>query len=143
MGDQCSIWFHTVLRGDVNSIRLGNGVNVQDGSILHCLYERSVIHIGDHVSIGHNVVIHGAEIHDYALIGIGAVVLDHSVIGEQAIIAAGSVVLEGTKVEAGSIYGGVPARKIKAVDPGQTREMNRKIARNYLFYADWYREADA
>jgi len=139
MGDDCSIWYQTVLRGDVNSIRLGREVNVQDGSILHCLYQRSVILIGNHVSIGHNVVIHGAEIHDYALVGIGAIVLDHSVIGEQAIIAAGSVVLEGTKVEAGSIYGGIPARKIKEVDPHQTREMNLKIAKNYLLYAEWYK----
>ena len=110
-----------------------------DGSTLHCLYEKSVIRIGNNVSIGHNVVIHGAEIHDSVLIGIGAILLDHSVIGEHSIIAAGSVVLEGTKVEPGSIYGGVPAKRLKSVDAKQTKEMIERIAENYMKYADWYR----
>ncbi|KAA6329150.1 Carnitine operon protein CaiE, partial [termite gut metagenome] len=102
VGRDCSIWFSTVLRGDVNSIRIGNGVNIQDGSVLHTLYQKSIIEIGDYVSIGHNVTIHGAKIEDYALIGMGATLLDHAVIGKGAIIAAGSLVLSNTIVEAGS-----------------------------------------
>lgn len=138
-GDDCSFWFNTVIRGDVNSIRIGNQVNIQDGSVLHCLYGKSVIEIGDRVSIGHNVVIHGAKIHPNVLIGMGAIVMDHTVIEENVIIAAGAVVLSHTRVESGSIYGGSPARKIKDIDPEQTREMIDKIARNYMMYADWYR----
>ncbi|MDR2763787.1 MAG: gamma carbonic anhydrase family protein [Tannerella sp.] len=138
IGNGCSIWFGTVLRGDVNSIRIGDGVNIQDGSVLHTLYEKSVIEIGNDVSIGHNVTIHGAKICDSALIGMGAVVLDHAVIGEGAIIAAGSVVLSHTQVEPGSIYAGVPAKFVKKVDSKQAREINQKIARNYHLYASWY-----
>ncbi|MDR0757071.1 MAG: gamma carbonic anhydrase family protein [Tannerella sp.] len=137
-GEGCSIWYGVVLRGDVNSIRIGRGVNIQDGSVLHTLYEKSTIEIGDDVSIGHNVTVHGAKICDSALIGMGAVVLDHAVVGEGAIVAAGSVVLAGTQVEAGSIYAGVPARFVKKVAPGQASEINRKIARNYHMYASWY-----
>ena len=139
MGRDCSVWFNTVLRGDVNSIRIGNGVNIQDGSVLHTLYEKSVIEIGDHVSIGHNVTIHGAKICHGALIGMGAVVLDHAVVGEGAIIAAGSVVLSNTIVEPGSIYAGVPAKFVKKVDPEQAKEINQKIAKNYHMYASWYK----
>lgn len=109
IGDGCSIWFGTVLRGDVNSIRIGNGVNIQDGSVLHTLYEKSTIEIGNNVSVGHNVVIHGAKVCDGALLGMGSIILDHAVIGEGAIIAAGSVVLSKTQVEPGSIYAGAPA----------------------------------
>lgn len=140
IGTDCSIWFNTVLRGDVNSIRIGNRVNVQDGTVIHTLYQKSVTEIEDDVSIGHNVVIHGAKIEKGALIGIGAVILDHAVIGEGAIIAAGSVVLSGTIVEPGSIYAGVPAKFVKKVDPGQAKEMNVKIAANYLMYKKWYEE---
>lgn len=139
IGDDCSIWFNAVLRGDVNSIRIGNRVNIQDGTVIHTLYQKSVSVIGNDVSIGHNVVIHGAEIKDGALIGMGAVVLDHAVVGEGAIIAAGSVVLTGTKVEPGSIYAGVPAKFVKKVDPEQSKGMNQKIANNYLMYAGWFR----
>jgi carbonic anhydrase/acetyltransferase-like protein (isoleucine patch superfamily) len=139
IGDHCSIWFNTVIRGDVNSIRIGNKVNVQDGTILHCLYKKSVIVIGDNVSIGHNVVIHGARICDNVLIGIGAIVLDDAVIGENSIIAAGALMLAGTIVEPGSIWGGVPAKFIKKIEPGQTEEMIRKIAENYLMYAGWFK----
>jgi carbonic anhydrase/acetyltransferase-like protein (isoleucine patch superfamily) len=139
IGDDCSIWFNTVIRGDVNSIRIGNRVNIQDGSVLHCLYERSVIEIGDNVSIGHNVVIHGAKIADNVLIGIGSIILDNVVIGENSIIAAGAVVLAGTVIEAGSIWGGVPAKFMKKIDPGQTKEMIEKIAKNYLLYSGWYK----
>lgn len=140
IGDDCSIWFNAVLRGDVNSIRIGNRVNIQDGTVIHTLYQKSVSVIGNDVSIGHNVVIHGAEIKEGALIGMGAIVLDHAVVGEGAIIAAGSVVLTGTKVEPGSIYAGVPAKFVKKVDPEQSKGMNQKIANNYLMYAGWFQE---
>ncbi|WP_029905509.1 gamma carbonic anhydrase family protein [Prevotella sp. 10(H)] len=142
IGDDCSIWFNTVLRGDVNSIRIGDRVNIQDGSVLHTLYQKSVVEIGDDVSVGHNVVIHGAKIENGALIGMGAIVLDHAVIGEGAIIAAGSVVLSGTQVEPGSIYAGVPAKFVKKVDPDQAKEMNQKIAKNYLMYSGWFKEEE-
>jgi carbonic anhydrase/acetyltransferase-like protein (isoleucine patch superfamily) len=138
IGDDCSIWFNTVIRGDVNSIRIGNKVNIQDGTVLHCLYEKSVITIGNNVSIGHNVVIHGAKICDNVLIGIGAIILDDAVIGENSIIAAGALVLAGTIVEPGSIWGGVPAKFIKKIEPDQTKEMIKKIADNYLMYSGWF-----
>ncbi|WP_108822710.1 gamma carbonic anhydrase family protein [Dysgonomonas sp. Marseille-P4361] len=140
IGKDCSIWFNAVLRGDVNSIRIGDRVNIQDGSVLHTLYQKSVVEIGDDVSVGHNVVIHGAKIENGALIGMGAIVLDHAVIGEGAIIAAGSVVLSGTQVEPGSIYAGVPAKFVKKVDPEQGKEINQKIAKNYLMYSGWFKE---
>lgn len=137
-GDQCSFWYHVVVRGDVNSIRIGSKVNIQDGSVLHTLYQRSVIEIGDNVSVGHNVVIHGAKIQNNVLIGMGSVILDNAVIGENSIIAAGSVVLTGTVVEPGSIYAGVPAKRVKDVDPQQTAEMINRIANDYIMYASWY-----
>lgn len=140
IGDECSIWFGAVLRGDVNTITLGNRVNVQDGSVLHTLYQKSTIEIGDDVSIGHNVTIHGAKIHDMALIGMGSVVLDDAEIGEGAIIAAGSVVLKGTKVGAHELWAGSPAKFKKMVDPAQAKEINVKIARNYLMYSTWYED---
>lgn len=140
MGNDCSIWFNAVLRGDVNTITIGNKVNIQDGSVLHTLYQKSTITIGDNVSVGHNVVIHGATIQNNVLIGMGAVILDNAVIGENSIIAAGSVVLDGTIVEPGSIYAGVPAKFVKKVNPEQTKEMINKIANNYLMYASWYKD---
>lgn len=140
MGDECSVWFSTVLRGDVNSIKIGNRVNIQDGSVLHTLYQKSTIEIGDDVSIGHNVVIHGAKIHDYALIGMGAVVMDDAEVGEGALVAAGSVVLSRTKIGPHELWGGAPAKFIKMVEPEKAKEMNEKIARNYLMYSKWYEE---
>ncbi|MFA6127431.1 MAG: gamma carbonic anhydrase family protein [Bacteroidales bacterium] len=140
VGNDCSIWFGAILRGDVNSIRIGDKVNIQDGAVLHTLYQKSVVEIGNSVTIGHNAVIHGAKIHDRVLIGIGAIILDHAVIGENSIIAAGALVKDSTIVEPNSIYAGVPAVKVKEIDPAQTREMIDKIASNYLFYAGWYRE---
>jgi carbonic anhydrase/acetyltransferase-like protein (isoleucine patch superfamily) len=140
MGDQCSVWFNTVIRGDVNSIRIGNKVNIQDGSILHTLFQKSVIEIGNNVSIGHHVIIHGATIEDDVLIGMGAIVMDHARIGRHSIIAAGALVLEGTIVEPGSIYGGVPARRIKSVNEEQTSGMIERIADNYVKYAAWFKE---
>lgn len=142
MGDDCSVWFGAVLRGDVNSIRIGNRVNIQDNAVLHTLYQKSVVEIGDNVSIGHNAVVHGAKIENNVLIGIGAIVLDHAVIGENSIIAAGSMVKTGTIVEANSIYAGVPAKKIKDIEPEQSKEMIQKIARNYLMYSGWFKEED-
>ncbi len=139
MGNDCSIWFNAVLRGDVNSIRIGNKVNIQDGSVLHTLYEKSTIEIGDNVSIGHNVTIHGAKIENDVLVGIGATVLDHAVIGHNSIIAANSLVLSGTIVEPNSVYAGVPAKKVKDIEPEQTKEMIEKIANNYLMYSSWYK----
>ena len=140
IGRDSSIWFNTVLRGDVNSIRIGDRVNVQDGSVLHTLYQKSTIEIGNNVSIGHNVVIHGATIKDGALIGMNATVLDHAVVGEGALVAAGSVVLSNTQIEPGSIYAGIPAKFVKKIDPEQSKEINEKIAKNYLMYASWYSE---
>lgn len=138
MGDDCSIWFNTVLRGDVNSIKIGNRVNIQDGSVLHTLYQKSTIEIGDDVSIGHNVTIHGAKIHEFALIGMGAVVMDDAEVGEGALVAAGSVVLSRTKIGPNELWGGAPAKFIKMVDSEQSKEINRKIAKNYLMYSTWY-----
>jgi carbonic anhydrase/acetyltransferase-like protein (isoleucine patch superfamily) len=138
IGNECSIWFNTVLRGDVNTITIGNRVNIQDGSVLHTLYQKSTIEIGDDVSIGHNVTIHGAKIHNYALIGMGAVVMDDAEVGEGAIVAAGAVVLSRTKIGPGELWGGAPAKFIKKVDPEQSREMNQKIAHNYMMYSKWY-----
>ncbi len=140
MGDQCSVWFNVVIRGDVNAIKIGNKVNIQDGTVLHCLYQRSVIEIGDNVSIGHNAIIHGAVIKNDVLIGMGAIVMDHVEIGENSIIAAGSVVLSGTRVEPNSIYAGVPARRVKDTDPEQTSDMIQRIANDYIMYAGWYKE---
>lgn len=142
MGQNCSIWFNAVLRGDVNSIKIGNNVNVQDGSVLHTLYQKSTIEIGDHVSIGHNVTIHGAKIHDYALIGMGAIVMDDAEVGEGAIVAAGSVVLSRTNIGPNELWGGTPAKFIKMVDPAQAKEINQKIAHNYLQYSRWYTHPD-
>lgn len=140
MGDECSIWYGAVLRGDVNSIRIGNRVNIQDGAVLHTLYKKSTIDIGDNVTIAHNAVIHGAKIANNVLIGIGAVVLDHVEIGENSIIAAGAIVLTGTKTEPNSIYAGNPAKRIKDVNEEQTRVMIQGIASNYKMYSDWYKE---
>lgn len=142
IGNDCSIWFNAVLRGDVNSIRIGNRVNIQDGTVLHTLYQKSTVEIGDDVSIGHNVVVHGAKIENGALIGMGSILLDHVVVGEGAIVAAGSVVLSGTQIEPGSIYAGVPAKFVKKVDSAQAKEMNQKIASNYLMYSGWFKEEE-
>lgn len=140
LGRDCSVWFNTVLRGDVNTITIGNRVNIQDGSVLHTLYQKSTIEIGDDVSIGHNVTIHGAKIHNFALVGMGAVVMDDAEVGEGAIVAAGAVVLSRTKIGPNELWGGAPAKFIKMVDPEQAREINVKIARNYLMYSKWYSE---
>lgn len=139
IGDNCSFWFNSVIRGDVNSIRIGNKVNVQDGSVIHCTYEKTKTIIGNNVSIGHNVIIHGATVHDNVLIGMGSIIMDNAVIMGNSIIAAGAIVLEGTIVESGTIYGGIPAKKIKEIEKKHSQEMIERIANNYIFYSDWYK----
>lgn len=140
MGDNCSIWYGTVLRGDVNSIRIGNNVNIQDGAVVHTLYQRSKTVIGNNVSIGHNATIHGAAIEDNCLIGMGATVLDNAVVESGAIVAANALVTSGMRVEAGWIYAGVPAKKIKEVSTEQQKEIVERIANDYIMYASWYKE---
>ena len=138
IGNECSIWYSTVLRGDVNSIKIGNRVNIQDGSVLHTLYQKSTIEIGDDVSIGHNVIIHGAKVKDYALLGMGSIIMDDAEVGEGALVAAGSVVLAKTKIGPHELWAGAPAKFVKMVEPEKAKEMNEKIARNYLMYSKWY-----
>ena len=140
IGDDCSIWFGAVLRGDVNSIRIGNRVNIQDNAVIHTTFQKSITTIEDDVSIAHNATVHGATLKKGCLVGIGAVVLDHAVIGEGAIIAANSVVLNHTVVEPGSIYAGAPAKLVKYMEKDQAAEINIRIAKNYLTYKDWYKE---
>ena len=140
MGNDCSIWYGTVLRGDVNTITIGNKVNIQDGAVIHTLYKRSVTTIGNNVSIGHNATIHGAIIEDNCLIGMGATVLDGAVVESGAIVAANALVTSGMRVESGWIYAGVPAKKIKQVSPEQQRDIVERIADDYVMYASWYKE---
>jgi carbonic anhydrase/acetyltransferase-like protein (isoleucine patch superfamily) len=140
MGNDCSIWFNAVVRWDVNSIRMGNKVNVQDGAVIHCTYQRTQAIIGNNVSIGHNAIVHGCTLHDNVLVGMGAIIMDHAIVHSNTIIAAGAVVLEGTECEAGSIYAGVPAKKVKSIDPSQIHGEIDRIANNYVKYADWFRE---
>ena len=139
IGEGTTLWFNAVLRGDVNTITIGKHCNIQDGSVLHTLYQKSTIEIGDYVSVGHNVTIHGAHIRDYALIGMGSTLLDDVEVGEGAIVAAGALVLKGTKIGAYEVWGGAPAKFIKKAEPEQTNEINRKIAHNYAMYASWYK----
>ncbi len=139
MGNDCSVWFNAVVRGDVNSIRIGNKVNIQDGAVLHCTFEKTKVVIGDNVSIGHNALVHGCTLEDNVLIGMGAIVMDNCYIEKNALIAAGAVVLENTRVEAGSIYAGVPARKVKQLDEATFKDQNERIATNYVKYADWFK----
>lgn len=139
MGDNCSVWFNTVVRGDVNSIRIGNKVNIQDGACIHCTYQKAPTTIGNNVSIGHNAIVHGCTIHDDVLIGMGAIVMDKAVIGSNTIIAAGSVVLENTIVEPGSIYAGVPAKKVKDINQELIKGEIERIANNYIMYSSWFK----
>lgn len=138
MGDECSVWFNAVVRGDVNYIRMGNKVNVQDGAIIHCTYQKHPTNIGNNVSIGHNAIVHGCTVQDNVLIGMGAIVMDRCEIGSNSIIAAGAVVLEGTKVEPGSIYAGVPAKKVKDISPELQKGEVERIANNYVMYSGWF-----
>lgn len=138
MGSQCSVWYGAVLRGDVNSIRIGNRVNIQDGCILHTTYRTTTIRIGDDVSIGHGAIVHGAEIESEVLIGMGAIVMDHVTIGKHAIIAAGAVVPEHTVIPERSVFAGIPARQTGTVSENQVNDLILKTAKNYLMYAGWY-----
>lgn len=140
MGDDCSIWFQAVVRGDVHFIRMGNKVNVQDGAVLHCTYQKAPLTIGNKVSIGHRAIVHGCTIHDNVLIGMGAIVMDHAVIEENCLIAAGAVVLENTRCESGHIYAGVPAKKVKAISPETFKDTVERIANNYVMYSGWFKE---
>ena len=143
MGDDCSVWFNAVLRGDVNIIRMGNKVNVQDGAVIHCTYQKTQAIIGNNVSIGHNAIVHGCIIADNVLIGMGAIVMDNAQIGSNCIIAAGAVVLENTIVEPGSIYAGVPAKKIKDISQELIGGEINRIANNYLMYSGWFKEQES
>ena len=139
LGDQCSIWFNTVVRGDVNSIRIGNKVNIQDGAVLHCTFEKTKVIIGDNVSIGHNALVHGCTIESNVLIGMGSIVMDNCHVSSNCIIAAGAVLLEGTKTESWSIYAGVPAKKVKTLSPELFKGEVERIANNYILYASWFK----
>ena len=138
MGDDCSVWFSSVVRGDVNSIKIGNKVNIQDGAVVHCTYKKAATIIGDNVSVGHNAIVHGCRIHDNVLIGMGAIVMDGVVIESNSIVAAGSVVLEGAHIESGTIYAGVPAKKVKDLNQEQTASLIKGISDNYIMYSSWF-----
>lgn len=140
MGKDCSVWFNAVVRGDVNSIRMGDKVNIQDGAVIHATYEKTKTTIGNNVSVGHNAIVHGCTVEDNVLIGMGAIVMDNAHIGSNTIIAAGAVVLEGTQVEAGCIYAGVPAKKVKTISQELIHGEIDRIANNYIMYADWFRD---
>lgn len=139
MGDQCSVWYQAVIRGDVNEIRLGDRVNVQDGAVIHATYQTAPTHIGNDVSIGHNAIVHGCTIHDNVLIGMGSIVMDHCIVNSNSIIAAGSVVTQRTIIESGSVYAGIPAKKIKTIDAALQQGEIERIAANYLRYASWFK----
>ncbi len=143
MGDNCSIWFNAVLRGDVNFIRMGNKVNVQDGAIIHCTYQKFGTTIGNNVSIGHNAIVHGCVIDDNVLVGMGAIVMDNCHVGSNSIIAAGAVVLENTVIEPGSIWAGVPAKKVKDISQELIHGEIDRIANNYVMYSGWFKTPSA
>lgn len=138
MGNKCSVWFNTVLRGDVNSIHIGNKVNIQDGAVIHGTYKKAKTVIGDRVSIGHNAIVHGCQVEDNVLIGMGSVVMDNACISSNCIIAAGAVILAGTKTEPGFVYAGVPAKKVKKISESDAGIFDR-TADNYVMYASWYK----
>ena len=138
-GDECSFWFNSVVRGDVNSIRMGNKVNIQDGAVIHATYEKTKVELGNNVSIGHNALVHGCSIEDNVLVGMGAIVMDNCYIESNCIIAAGAVLLEGTRVESGSIYAGVPAKKVKNLSKELFEGEVQRIANNYVMYSSWFK----
>lgn len=139
MGDDCSVWFNAVIRGDVNSIRVGNKVNIQDGAVIHCTYQKTKVYLGNNVSVGHNAIVHGCKVHDNVLIGMGAIVMDNCEIGSNTIIAAGSVVTENTIVPSGCIFAGVPAKKVKDISQELISGEINRIANNYLMYSGWFK----
>lgn len=140
MGDSCSVWFNAVLRGDVHFIKMGDKVNVQDGAIIHCTYQKHPTTIGNNVSIGHNAIVHGCTIHDNVLIGMGAIVMDNCIVESNSIVAAGAVLTQNTLVESGSIYAGVPARKVKDIDQSEFAGEIGRISNNYVMYSCWFKE---
>lgn len=140
MGDQCSVWFNAVIRGDVNSISMGNKVNIQDGAVIHCTFEKTKTVLGNNVSIGHNALVHGCTVEDNVLIGMGSIVMDNCYIESGSIIAAGAVLLEGTRVSAGTIWAGVPAKKVKEISPELFEGEVMRIANNYVKYSGWFKE---
>lgn len=139
MGDDCSIWFNAVVRGDVNSIIIGNKVNIQDGAVIHCTYQKTKTNIGNNVSIGHNAIVHGCSLGNNVLVGMGAIVMDDAIVPDNVLIAAGAVVLENAQLESGYIYGGTPAKKIKELTEENFKHYVERIANNYTMYADWFR----
>ena len=138
-GDDCSFWFQCVVRGDVNFIRMGNKVNVQDGAIIHCTYIKAPTVIGNNVSIGHRAIVHGCTVHDNVLVGMGAIVMDHAVVESNVLIAAGAVVLENSVLESGHIYAGVPAKKVKKLSEAAFKDSIERIANNYVMYSGWFK----
>ncbi|MBK9929407.1 MAG: gamma carbonic anhydrase family protein [Saprospiraceae bacterium] len=140
MGDDCSVWFNAVIRGDVNFIKIGDRVNIQDGAVIHCTFEKSGTTIGNDVSIGHSAIVHGCTIHDKALIGMGAIVMDNAVVPTNCLVAAGAVVLENTILESGYIYAGVPAKKVKELSKENFEFFITRTANNYVMYAEWFKE---
>ena len=139
LGEKCSVWFNAIIRGDVNSIRLGERVNVQDGAVVHCTYEKASTTIGNDVSIGHNAIVHGCDLHDNVLVGMGAIVMDNAVVESGVIIAAGAVVLENTRCESGWIYAGIPAKKVKQLSEDDAKRMIASTADHYVSYIDWFK----
>jgi len=137
LGDNCSVWFNAVVRGDVNAIRVGNNVNIQDGAVIHCTYLRAATTVGDNVSIGHNALVHGCTLENNVLVGMGAIVMDNVVVEPFTIIAAGSVVLENTRCESGYIYAGTPAKRVKAISEEQ-RALLTRLPENYIMYSKWF-----
>ena len=137
LGDECSVWFNAVVRGDVHYIKIGNRVNIQDGAVIHCTYKKHPTQIGDNVSIGHNALVHGCTVHNNVLIGMGSIVMDNCVVHSNSIVAAGAVLLENTVVESGCIYAGVPAKKVKEINEEQSAALIKGIANNYVEYKSW------
>ncbi len=137
IGNQCSVWFNAVVRGDVNSIIIGDQTNIQDGVVVHCTYQKAATVIGHHVSVGHNAIIHGCTLQNFILVGMGAIVMDHAIVEDYCIIAAGSVVLENTICQSGFIYAGTPAKKVKAVSETQMQIL-KQLPLNYNLYASWF-----
>ena len=137
IGDHCSLWFSSVVRGDVNSIKIGSKVNIQDGAIIHCTYKKTTTIIGNNVSIGHNAIVHGCKIENNVLIGMGAIIMDRVIIRKNSIVAAGSVVLEGTEIPEGTIYAGIPAKLVKKNSSREINELTDNLSSNYIKYSSW------
>ncbi|WP_158975592.1 gamma carbonic anhydrase family protein [Cellulophaga sp. L1A9] len=140
MGNQCSVWYSAVLRGDVHYIKMGNKVNIQDGAVIHATYKKSPTTIGNNVSIGHNAIVHGCTIHDNVLIGMGSIVMDDCIVESNSIIAAGAVLTKGTHVPSGTIFAGMPAKKIKDISPELSSGEIDRIAESYVMYSGWFKE---